>query len=174
MASTKVTLSPPFQSLSTSKPALILCKGTPLLEMQEPKDKMRRSVCPYFTPPHIYLWELDSFRRLVWAPQDWTRDSSRSTTWKPRIGDHKVSSADLWGRPTPCGPQWWCAFTWWPSGGPLGQFQVSTGFGCGLDAFVGDGIHVVHACQLLIRRPSLPWIGDISDPWCLAWQPLIG
>jgi hypothetical protein len=74
----------------------------------------------------------------------------------------------------PLWPQWQCAFVWWLSSGPSSRFQVSIGFGGGLDTFVGHRIHVIHACQLLIRWASLPWIGDISDSWCLAWQPLIG
>jgi hypothetical protein len=40
--------------------------------------------------------------------------------------------------------------------------------------FVGHRIHVMCTCRRLIRRASLPWIGDINDPWYLACQPFIG
>jgi hypothetical protein len=67
-----------------------------------------------------------------------------------------------------CGPHCPYAFAWWLSGGSSSRFQVSTWFGGGLDTFVDHRIHVMHMCRLLIRRASLPWIGDISDLWYLA------
>ena len=39
---------------------------------------------------------------------------------------------------------------------------------------VGPWILVLDMWQRLICRASLPWIGDITDPWHFAWQPLIG
>jgi hypothetical protein len=132
----------------------------------------RRSVCPILTPSLLSIG-LEKFVRIAWAPPELTRSQQGVTTWRQDIGGHKVSSADLWGRLTPCGPQCLYAFAWWLSGGSSSHFQVSTGFGGSLDTFVGHKIHVMHTCRFLIRRVSLPWIGDIRDPWYLAWQPLL-
>ena len=47
-------------------------------------------------------------------------------------------------------------------------------FPSGLVGKVGPWIHVMLKWQHMIRRESLTWIGDITDPGESMWQPLIG
>jgi hypothetical protein len=123
-------------------------------------------VCPILTPS-----------TFIYRPEHWRDDTpstpgmdSRANQETPRRRRLAVTRSV---RPTPCGPHSPYAFSWWLSGGSLSQFEGSTWFGGGLDTFMSHMIHVMHTCRLLIRRPPLPSIGDVNNPWYLAWHPLI-
>jgi hypothetical protein len=45
----------------------------------------------------FYLLALGNFVRMAWAPREWIRSQLEDTTWKARMGQHKVISADpMW------------------------------------------------------------------------------
>jgi hypothetical protein len=117
---------------------------------------------------------------MVWAPRKWTRSQLGSTTWKLLSGSHKVSSADLWGRPTPYGPSRGvlslggcpvgpCVGAWCPH-----EFEA-------VCLPVDPSILVVSMCRPLSRRGCFPWISDMAcmhvilggNPSLVRWRGLI-
>jgi hypothetical protein len=109
-------------------------------------------------PPLLLFIGLITNVEWLQTPPRWSEGPTRTTTWKPLSGGHKVGSADLWGRPTPCRPPRGVLS---PGGCPVGP-QVSSWCPLDFEAVlvpVGPSIHVTSTCRPLIRRdvPPLDW-----------------